>query len=176
MSSDDPSPEVASSSSEAASSSSEAASSSPEVASSSPEVSAGGVVVRDGEMVVVVPIKRGPEGQRVLALPKGHPDPGETLEQAATREVREEAGVEGELLRPLGEVRYTYTRGGRRVPKVVSFYLFSYRAGDPSQHDHEIEEARWMPIQEARSALTYPGEREMIERAMQSSLPPSGGA
>src|SRR5260370_17739745 len=135
MSSDDPSPEApssspevasssseaASSSSEAASSSSEAASSSPEAASSSSEVSAGGVVVRDGEVVVVVPIKRGPEGQRVLALPKGHPDRGETLEQAATREVREEAGVEGDLLRPLGEVRYTYTRGRPPVATRLSF-------------------------------------------------------
>jgi NADH pyrophosphatase NudC (nudix superfamily) len=60
------------------------------------------------------------------------------------------------------------------VPKVVSFYLFSFQAGDPSQHDHEIEEARWMPIEEARAALTYPGEREMIERAIQSA-PPAGG-
>jgi hypothetical protein len=76
--------------------------------------------------------------------------------------------VEGELVGKLGDVRYWYQRGGRRVPKVVSFYLFSYVSGDPRDHDHEIEEARWMPLEEARTALTYPGEREMIERAIES--------
>jgi 8-oxo-dGTP pyrophosphatase MutT (NUDIX family) len=136
------------------------------------EISAGGVVVRDGEVAVVVPHKRAADGRRVLALPKGHLDPGETPDQAAAREVREEAGVEGELERKLGDVRYWYQRDGRRIPKVVTFYLFSYRSGDPADHDHEIEDARWMPLEEALTALTYPGEREMIKRAMES-LPPA---
>jgi 8-oxo-dGTP pyrophosphatase MutT (NUDIX family) len=139
------------------------------------ETSAGGVVVRDGEVVVIVPRKRAADGRRVLGLPKGHPDNGETLEQAAIREVREEAGVEAELVGKLGEVRYWYQRAARRVPKVVTFYLFDYRSGDPADHDHEIEEARWMPFEEARTALTYDGEREMLERAMNGQVTRSRG-
>ena len=131
------------------------------------EVSAGGVVVRGDETVVIVPRKPGPEGQRTLALPKGHPDAGETMEEAATREVREETGIQGRLLRRLGDVEYQYRRrNGKARPKKVTFYLFEYLSGDTADHDHEVEEALWMPLEEARSALTFPGEREMVERAL----------
>ena len=131
------------------------------------EISAGGVVVRGDETVVIVPRKPGPEGQRTLALPKGHPDGDESLEQAAAREVREEAGVEGDLVERLGEVEYWYRRkDGRPRPKTVTFFLFAYRSGDPADHDHEVEHAMWMPLDEARNALTFPGERQMIERAL----------
>jgi 8-oxo-dGTP pyrophosphatase MutT (NUDIX family) len=124
------------------------------------------VVVRDGEVVVIVPTRRAADGSKVLCLPKGHLDPGESAEEAATREVREEAGVTAELLAELGDVRYWYRRDGRSVPKAVTFYLFRYVSGDPADHDEEVEEARWMPLAEARSALSYPGEREMVARAL----------
>jgi 8-oxo-dGTP pyrophosphatase MutT (NUDIX family) len=130
------------------------------------EFSAGGVVVRGEEVAVVVPHRPSPDGKRVLALPKGHPDQGESMVEAARREVREEAGVDGELVEKLGDVRYWYQRRGRRIFKVVSFYLFSYVGGDVVDHDHEIEEARWMPLVEAARELSFPGEREMVERAL----------
>jgi 8-oxo-dGTP pyrophosphatase MutT (NUDIX family) len=130
------------------------------------EFSAGGVVVRGRDVVVIVPVKRGPDGQRVLGLPKGHPDPGETAEQAAAREVREEAGVSGTLAEQLGDVHYWYERKGRRIAKTVAFYLFHYSSGDVADHDHEVEEARWMPLEEAVTALTFAGEREMVARAL----------
>jgi mutator protein MutT len=130
------------------------------------ERSAGGVVVRGDQVVVIVPTRRAADGARVLGLPKGHIDPGETAPQAAEREVREETGITAELTAELGEVRYWYRRAGRTIPKSVVFYLFRYLTGDTADHDDEIEEARWMGMREAQAALSYTGEREMIERAL----------
>jgi 8-oxo-dGTP pyrophosphatase MutT (NUDIX family) len=130
------------------------------------EFSAGGVVVRDQEVIVIVPVRRDAQGRRVLALPKGHPDGDETPEDAATREVREETGVTAELRERLGDVHYQYERRGRLIDKRVRFYLFAYRSGDLADHDHEIEEARWMPLEEAAEALSYEGERSIVSRAM----------
>jgi 8-oxo-dGTP pyrophosphatase MutT (NUDIX family) len=136
------------------------------MSSERPEFSAGGVVLRDGQVVVIVPVKRAADGSRVLGLPKGHPEADETPAEAARREVAEEAGVTGELIETLGDVTYTYERKGHPVVKVVRFFLFEYRAGDVADHDHEIEEARWMPLDQAVRELTYAGEREMVQRAM----------
>ncbi len=130
------------------------------------EFSAGGVVVRGGEVITIVPVKRAGDGRRVLGLPKGHPDGDETPEQAATREVAEETGVQAELVEELGDVEYDYERGGRRIHKVVRFFLFEYRSGDLADHDHEIEEARWMALTQAAHELTFPGEREIVDRAL----------
>jgi len=126
------------------------------------ETSYGGVAVRGDEVLVIVPAGR----HRITALPKGGASGEETGEQAAGREVREETGVTVDVQEPLGEVSYTYRRGGRRIRKTVHFYLCSFVSGSTSDHDHEVEEARWISLQEARTALTYPGERELIDRAL----------
>ena len=125
------------------------------------EFSAGGVVVRDGRCVVIVPTRRAARGNRVLALPKGHPDGNESPADAALREVREETGVEATVVEKLGDIRYWYMRGGERIAKVVSFFLFDYVSGELEDHDHEVEHAEWMPLEEAARRLTYKGEREM---------------
>lgn len=138
------------------------------------ERSAGGLVVRGDEVIVIVPTRRGAQGQRVLALPKGHVDPGETPDRTALREVREETGVEAELLGKLGEVRYFYQRAGKRIFKRVTFYLLAYRSGSLDDHDDEVEEARWMPLAEAARALSYEGEREMAARAVRHRSRPVG--
>jgi 8-oxo-dGTP pyrophosphatase MutT (NUDIX family) len=130
------------------------------------EFSAGGVVVRDRHCIVIVPTRRAADGTKVLALPKGHPDGQETPADAALREVREETGVDAEIVEKLGDVRYWYMRGGRRIAKVVSFYLLEYTAGELDDHDHEVEDARWIPLERAARELTYPGERDMAARAL----------
>ena len=136
------------------------------------EFSAGGVVVRDtqggtgGEVVVIVPTRRAADGSRVLALPKGHVDPGESSIEAATREVREETGIVAEPVCELGESRYWYRRDGRTIGKSVVFYLFSYVEGDTADHDDEVEEVRWIGLQQARTALSHAAEREMVELAL----------
>ena len=131
------------------------------------ELSYGGVVVRhDGagipEVVAIVP-----RGKRALALPKGGAEIDEEPERTAAREVREETGVTARVRSELGDVTYWYRRSGRRVHKTVRFFLFDYVEGSTDDHDHEVDEARWIPLDEARTALTYPGERDMIERAAQ---------
>jgi 8-oxo-dGTP pyrophosphatase MutT (NUDIX family) len=129
------------------------------------EFSAGGVVVRrfrGRPFLCAVRLK----GGTVLALPKGHPDRGESMLDAAKREVREETGLEAEPLEKLGDIRYWYSQEGERVLKVVSFFLFRYRAGTIRNHDHEVEGADWIPLEEASDRLAYRGEREMAEAAL----------
>ena len=135
------------------------------------ELSAGGAVVHNGDVIVIVPVKRDANRRQVLGLPKGHLDEGETPEVAATREVTEETGVTAELIDKLGDVEYSYERRGRRRAKRVAFFLFEYRSGSVEDHDHEIEEARWMPLEEAAEALTYAGEREIVRRALSRLSP-----
>ncbi len=125
------------------------------------ETSHGGVVIRGDDVVVIVP-----RGKRVLGLPKGGANAGESGAETAAREVREETGIDADHVGELGAVRYWYRRGGRRVFKTVHFHLFRYRSGDTADHDHEVDDARWIPLQEARTKLSYPGERDMIERAL----------
>ena len=135
------------------------------------EFSAGGVLVKTirGRPAVAAIRPRGkPEG--VWALPKGNLDPGERPEQTALREVFEETGVHGHLVEKLGDVKYTYARrGGVRVFKIVSFYLLRAgrgRIGDLEERMRlEVEEARWLPLDEAPRLLAYGGEREMVEKA-----------
>jgi 8-oxo-dGTP pyrophosphatase MutT (NUDIX family) len=126
------------------------------------EVSYGGVVVRGDEVLVIVPRGR----RRVLGLPKGGLNAGERPEDAAAREVREETGVTARVGDRLGQVDYSYRRGGRRIDKTVHFYLCDFERGDTADHDHEVDDARWMPLRQARRRLSYPGERRMIERAL----------
>jgi 8-oxo-dGTP pyrophosphatase MutT (NUDIX family) len=126
--------------------------------------------VRGDQVIVIVPRRRSGHGEPVLGLPKGHLDGDETPLQAAIREVREETGVETEPLGELGEISYTYERRNATIDKRVVFYLLEYRSGELG-HDHEIEEVRWMAIDEAVHALTYEGERDMVARALSRSRP-----
>jgi 8-oxo-dGTP pyrophosphatase MutT (NUDIX family) len=129
------------------------------------EFSAGGICVRrmrGRDYVAAVRVK----GGTVLALPKGHIDPGESSAEAAAREVREEGGVDGQLVEKLGDVRYWYSRDGDRVMKNVAFFLFRYRSGSVADHDHEVDSAEWVPLDEAPKLLEYRGEKDMAKAAL----------
>ena len=135
------------------------------------EFSAGGVLVRTirgrPHLAAIRPGGR----ERIWALPKGHIDAGETAAETAVREVREETGVEGQLLEKLGDVRYVFTWQGERIFKVVSFFLLQAGRGRIGAIDEsmriEVAEARWLPLVDASRLLTYGGEREMAAKALE---------
>lgn len=132
------------------------------------QISAGGVAFRTGPSgPEVALVSVGP--RRRWQLPKGLIDPGETPEEAALREVREEAGITAELLAPLEVVAYWYVghrRGARvRFHKFVHFFLMVYRAGEVGAHDHEVHEARWVDLGEALDLLAFEGERAVVKQA-----------
>ncbi len=155
------------------------------------EFSAGGVVLRKMRgrwfLAVIEPHVERPEkveaksrgrserhGPAIRALPKGTIDEGEKPEQTALREVEEETGVRAELIGKLTDIRYVYVRNWgdqARVFKIVSFYLLLYRAGRlgniAPEMRIEVQRAFWMPLEEAAAKLSYKGEREVVERAME---------
>ncbi|HYE13283.1 MAG TPA: NUDIX hydrolase [Pyrinomonadaceae bacterium] len=133
------------------------------------QVSAGGVVVRRRHGKVEVALISVGERAR-WQLPKGLVGRGETPEQAALREVREETGLSCEVVAPLDTVEYWYFSkggGGRvRFHKHVHFFLMSYRSGDVAEHDEEVNEARWFEAGEALEALAFKGEREVLAQVL----------
>jgi len=142
------------------------------------EFSAGGVVIRQMRgrwwLAAIEPAGRSASGKKtVWALPKGLVDGGESPEQTALREVREETGVEAELIGKLADIKYIYTRswGDReRVFKVVSFFLLRYASGKlgeiAPEMRIEVRRAKWIPLEDASQQLAYKGEREMAAKAL----------
>jgi 8-oxo-dGTP diphosphatase len=131
--------------------------------------SAGGVVCReaDGGLEIAI-ILTHPE--RRWQLPKGLIDEGETSEQAALREVREEAGIDAEVIATIDRTEYWFVaeiNGVRsRFHKHVQWFLMKYVSGDVTDHDHEVAEARWASVEEALKLLVFKNEREIVEKGV----------
>ncbi|OGY27438.1 MAG: hypothetical protein A2Z42_05125 [Candidatus Woykebacteria bacterium RBG_19FT_COMBO_43_10] len=130
------------------------------------EFSAGGVVYRKINLNVEFLIAQH-SGHHRWVLPKGWIDPGETREQTAVREVKEEAGVEAEVKDYLGELTIFYTNSEKeKVRKTSHFFLMEYKSGDPvKDHGWEVENTQWLTAKEAAEKLDYPGEKNMVEKA-----------
>ncbi len=129
--------------------------------------SAGGVVVRTeevGRSSSSGSVRRERDG-RTWTLPKGTPDPGETIEQTAFREVREETGLEVRIIRPIGPIEYWFFQSGTRIHKVVHYFLMEPTGGDLSRHDAEFETVRWVDVADAPTMLTFETEQALVARA-----------
>jgi 8-oxo-dGTP pyrophosphatase MutT (NUDIX family) len=126
--------------------------------------SAGGVVHRslDGRQQIVLVHRRSPP---LWALPKGTPDSGETTEETALRETREETGLEVEIEAPLRSIRYYFVRGSTRFHKTVHFFLMRPVGGALDLHDAEFDEVVWMDLPEALALMSHATERSVVEEA-----------
>ena len=134
----------------------------------SERISAGGVAFRNSQGSSEVAIIQ-TSGEGRWQLPKGIVDPGETPEQAALREVREEAGIDCELVEKIDSIDYWYVdRWGSepvRVHKYVHFFLMKYVSGDIADHDHEVEQVRWAGLDEAYEVLAFADEKSVVKKA-----------
>jgi 8-oxo-dGTP pyrophosphatase MutT (NUDIX family) len=131
------------------------------------EISAGGVVYRrdGGEIDIVLASRRTRRGQLAWGLAKGGIEDGESMEDAAVREVREETGLVAEIEASLGETRYFYVWENVRIRKTVHFFLMRHTGGDIEDRDDEMEEIRWFPLERALKRAAYRGERDVLSRA-----------
>jgi 8-oxo-dGTP pyrophosphatase MutT (NUDIX family) len=132
--------------------------------------SAGGVVV-DGRGNVVLIARRSPKGTLQWTLPKGAVEEGETAEQAALREVREETGLEAELADKLGTIDYWFVwkPDDTRYHKFVHYFLMRAIGGDLADHDDEVEDARWYPFEDALKAASFANERALLKKAVEAA-------
>ncbi len=128
------------------------------------EVSAGGLVVDRGggdpRAALIGRLDR--RGRLLWSLPKGHLEEGETAEDAAVREIREETGIEGRVLASLGTVDYWFVAENRRIHKTVHHYLLEASGGELSDEDVEVSAVAWVPLGEVRGRLAYDGERRLV--------------
>lgn len=131
------------------------------------QISSGGVIFRrrgDDIEVALISVRT----SRAWCLPKGLIDKPETPAEAALREVREEAGLNGKIIADLGHISYWYVINNDRVKvhKTVHFFLMEYLSGSTDDHDHEVEEARWYLIGDALNTVTYKNEKDILKKAM----------
>ncbi|HVL90683.1 MAG TPA: NUDIX hydrolase [Actinomycetota bacterium] len=131
--------------------------------------SAGGVVF-DGDERVVLLGHTTPNGKQRWSLPKGAVEAGETPEQAAVREVREETGLDAEIVAKAQTIDYwfVWAPDETRYHKYVHYFAMRMTGGDFSRRDDEAERVEWFSVEDALKACSYPNERATIRKALAS--------
>lgn len=114
--------------------------------------------------------RRGRAGGLLWSLPKGHVEAGESAEQAAVREIIEETGIHGRVVRPIGTIDYWFAADGRRIHKTVHHFLLLAVEGELSADDIEVEEAAWVALDEVADRLAFANERALVLRAADLSV------
>jgi 8-oxo-dGTP pyrophosphatase MutT (NUDIX family) len=130
--------------------------------------SAGGIVIRrvaSGPQLLLGKRRRDRDGV-TWSLPKGTPNPDETTEETALREVTEETGLTVRIVAPIGPIEYFFVQSGTRIHKTVHYFLMEATGGDLSGHDHEFEDVRWIDLRDAESLMSFPTERAIVARAL----------
>lgn len=131
-------------------------------------MSCGGIVIRHGPagLELLLGKRYRDDGSSTWSLPKGTPAGQETVEQTALREVSEETGLEVRILSPVGPIEYFFMQRGARIHKTVHYFLMEATGGDISARDHEFDDVRWVPLDEARALMSFPTEREIVEQSL----------
>ncbi|MBM3704569.1 MAG: NUDIX hydrolase [Actinobacteria bacterium] len=129
------------------------------------EVSAGGLVVdKSGELGLLIG-RIDKRGRMLWSLPKGHIESGESPEEAALREVREETGIKSSITRSLGVIDFWFMAEGKRIHKTVHHFLFAEKSGKLEAQVSEVDDVKWFPLDEIAKTLAYPDERKLIQRS-----------
>lgn len=126
------------------------------------EFSAGGIVFNNKGQVLLTKHSQ----NKHWSFPKGLIDPGQTPEQAAIREVKEEGGVEAEIVDKVGHNKYVYTLNGEKIFKVVTYFLMRYKSGHPKDHDWEVSDAGWYEVEDALKQLTFSQDKTLLKKAL----------
>jgi 8-oxo-dGTP pyrophosphatase MutT (NUDIX family) len=129
------------------------------------ETSAGGLVVDPDRQNAALIGRLDRHGRLLWSLPKGHIEDGETVEQTAMREVKEETGISARVLQPLGSIDYWFVAERRRVHKTVHHFLLEATGGELSDEDIEVTEVAWVPVAELETTLAYSDERKLVRKA-----------
>ncbi len=133
------------------------------------EISAGGLVIDSsgtkGLLIGRIDLKDQSREKLLWSLPKGHIESGESPEQAAIREVKEETGIDSEILKSLGVIDFWFMAGGKRIHKTVHHFVFREKGGRISPQVSEVDDVRWFPLDEIVERLAYPDEKKLIARS-----------
>lgn len=125
------------------------------------EFSAGGIVFKGNKVLLTKHSQN-----KHWSFPKGWIEQGQTSKEAALREVKEEGGVEAEIVDKIGDSKYIYTLNGEKIFKVVVYFLMKYKSGNPKDHDWEMEEAGWFSSDEALKTLSFSRDKELLKKAI----------
>ncbi|MBU1000183.1 NUDIX domain-containing protein [Patescibacteria group bacterium] len=127
------------------------------------EFSAGGMVFNKKGQVLLTQHSQ----NKHWSFPKGLIDPGQTTEEAASREVREEGGVVAEIIEKVGYSKYVYTLKEEKIFKVVTYFLMKYVSGNIADHDWEVEKAGWYESKDALKKLTFSQDKKLLKKALE---------